>query len=481
MTVDQLLQRLRTIRARLVFSYVLVITVILIVVAFSVGAVHRRLGIARIDADLVSAMQSVAGVVESEINERLSLEIGAHEALYELELPGLGVSVLDAKGNRLGTRISGAPTLSAARQAEVSLHTPKTFESEQVRVAASTWQHGEYAYRIVTWTSLAPFEREHNRVMNTVRIAIALAALAALVAVWLIVRPALRPLSVMAASADAIDRRHLDARLPVPAPPDELRRLAVAFNGLLDRLAESIASQRRFMADASHELRTPVTVARTAAQVTLSSPLRSESEYREALEIVAAQTSLLSRIVDDLFLLALADVDGQDMVLRDCYLDDVVAGCVRDSSVVAKARGITITVDAVDDIAIRGDEELLRRMVMNLLDNAVRYGPARTDVRVSVSRDNGLATLTVEDSGPGIPDADRERVFERFVRLQTARTADGGGLGLPIARWIAEQHHGSLHLEPSARGSRFVATLPLQPGAAAARDAREPSQAVGAH
>jgi signal transduction histidine kinase len=481
MTGDQRLRRLRTIRARLVFSYVVVITLILIVVALAVGAVHRRLGIARIDADLVSAMHSVAGVVASEINERLSLEIGAHEALYELELPGLGVSVLDAKGNPLATRISSAPTLSAARQSEVALGTPQTFASAQVRIAASTWQHGEYAYRIVAWTSLAPFEREHNTVLNTVRIAIALAALAALGAVWFLVRPALRPLSVMAASADAIDPRYLDARLPVPAPPDELRRLAVAFNGLLDRLAESIASQRRFMADASHELRTPVTVARTAAQVTLSSPVRSESEYREALEIVAAQTGLLSRIVDDLFLLALADVEGQDIVLRECYLDDIVAGCVRDSSVVARARGITITVDAVDDVAIRGDEELLRRMVMNLLDNAVRYGPERTDVRVSVCQDSSVATLIVEDSGPGIPDADRERVFERFVRLQTARTAAGGGLGLPIARWIAEQHHGSLHLEPSARGCRFVAMMPLQPAAVSARDAREASQVVGAH
>lgn len=481
MSVERTLLRLRTIRARLVFSYILVIALILIVVALSVGAVHRRLGIARVDADLVSAMHSVAGVVASEIDERSSLEIGAHEALYELELPGLGVSVLDAKGGLLASRVSGAPTLTAARQSEVSLGTLQTYESEFVRVAASTWRHGEYPYRVVTWTSLAPLEREHNTVMNTVRIAIALAAVAALVAVWLIVRPALRPLSTMAASADAIDRRHLEARLPVPAPPDELRRLAVAFNGLLDRLAESIASQRRFMADASHELRTPVTVARTAAQVTLSSPVRSESEYREALEIVAAQTGVLSRIVDDLFLLALADLDGQYVVMGECYFDDVVTGCVRDISVLASARRISINVDSVEDVAIRGDEELLRRMVMNLLDNAVRYGSDGSEVRVSLSRENGAVTLTVEDSGPGIPEADRERIFERFVRLETAGPAAGGGLGLPIARWIAEQHTGSLHLAPSGRGCRFVVMLPLPTGAVAARDVREASQVVGAY
>jgi two-component system, OmpR family, sensor kinase len=461
MMISHALLRLRTIRTRLVLSYVLVITVILVVVVFAVGAVHRRLGIARVDSDLVSAMQSVAGVVASEINERFSLEIGAHEALYELELPGLGVSVLDVKGGQLASRVSGAPALAPARQSEIVIGAPQTLDSERVRVAASSWQHREYAYRVVVWTSLAPLEREHTTVMNTVRIAIALAALAALAAMWLIVRPALHPLAVMAASADAIDRRHLQTRLPLPAPPDELRRLAVAFNGLLDRLSESITSQRRFMADASHELRTPVTVVRTAAQVTLSSAVRTDSEYREALEIIEVQTGRLTQIVDDLFLLALADVDGQEVVLRECYLDDVVSACVRDASVMAKARGVTIKVDSADDVAVRGDEELLRRMVMNLLDNAVRYGPEGSDVRVRVSSSDRLVTLTVEDSGPGIPEADRERVFERFVRLETARTAAGGGLGLPIARWIAEQHHGSLQLEPPVRGCRFVATLPL--------------------
>jgi len=462
MSGERPLLRLRTIRARLALSYVLVVALILIVVVFAVGTVHRRLGIARIDSDLVSAMRSVAGVVASEINERLSLEIGAHEALYELELPGLGVSVLDVKGGQLATRVSGAPALSPARQTQAVIGSPQTLDSEQLRVAASTWQHGEYSYRIVAWASLAPLEREHTTVMNTVRIAIALAAFAALAAMWLIVRPALHPLAVMAASADAIDREHLETRLPVPAPPDELRRLAVAFNSLLDRLSESITSQRRFMADASHELRTPVTVARTAAQVTLSLPVRTEAEYREALKIVDVQTGRLTQIVDDLFLLALADLDGQDVELRECYLDDVVAGCVRDANVVANARRIGIIVDSVEDVAIRGDEELLRRMVMNLLDNAVRYSPEGSEVRVGVARNNGQATVIVEDDGPGIPEADRERVFERFVRLETARTAAGGGLGLPIARWIAEQHHGHLHLERSVRGCRFVATLPLR-------------------
>ena len=159
-----------------------------------------------------------------------------------------------------------------------------------------------------------PFDREHATVQNTIRASVPSAALAALVGGWLIVWRALRPLSQMAAVADSIDRRRFDARLPVPAPRDELRRLAVAFNALLDRLSDVVQAQRQFMADASHELRTPVTVARTAAQVTLAAT-RTEPEYREALDIISLQTDRLTHVVDDMFLLAVADVEGRPLIL----------------------------------------------------------------------------------------------------------------------------------------------------------------------
>jgi len=452
-----------TIRARLAISYGLVIAAVLAVVTFAVGAVHERLGMARVDADLTRAMRSVAGVVDSEVDERFDLAIGAHEALVELELPGIGVLVLDRSGGVLATRASGAPAVGAARLAAAQLDAPpRTLEPERVRTAASTWRHGPDAYSVVTWTSLGGLDRDHATVMNTVRIAIPFAALAALTGGWLIVWRALRPLSVMAAHADAIDRQHLEARLPLPAPPDELQRLAVAFNALLDRLSASASAQRRFMADASHELRTPVSVARTAAQVTLSAPHRSEPEYREALDIVASQADRLTHVVQDMFLLALADVDGRTLLRRHVYLDELVAECVRAAGVLAAPRGVSLTLESPEGVQLHGDEELLRRMVMNLLDNGVRYSNdgGRVDVSIAVGSDH--LTLTVRDSGPGIPASAHERVFERFVRLETSHPTSGGGLGLPIARWIAEQHSGTLELESTPDGSRFVVTLPVQ-------------------
>ena len=449
-----------SIRARLAVSYGLVMVAVLSVIAFAVGTVHERLGLARLDTDLAHAMRSAAGVVNSEITERRSLAAGALEGLIELELPGVGVSVLDDGGRLLATRFEGAPALNPERQRHiVAADTPLTLEPERLRVTASRWRHGSDAYTVVAWTALAPLDRDHATVMNTVRIAIPIAALAALAGGWLIVWRALRPLSQTAACADAINPGHLDARLPVPGPRDELRRLTVAFNGVLDRLSAEVGVQRRFMTDASHELRTPVSVARTAAQVTLAAPNRTEAEYREALGIVAGQTERLTRIVEDMFVLALADVDGRTLAPRYLYFDELVADCVQAAAVLAAERGITIALEAPEGVQMRGDDELLRRMVMNLLDNAVRYSPKGSAVSVVVGVTPTQITLTVDDAGPGIPQAKQDRVFERFVRLETARPTSGGGLGLPIARWITEQHGGSLRVESLTSGSRFVATL----------------------
>ncbi len=448
------------VRTRLAVSYGLVMVAVLTVLAFAVGTVHERLGLARIDTDLTHAMRSAAGVVNSEVTERRSLAAGALEAMVELELPGVGVSVLDESGRQLATRYGGAPALSPERQQQVvATDVPRTLEPERLRVAASRWRQGTNAYAVVVWTALAPLDRDHATVMNTVRIAIPIAALVALAGGWLLVWRALLPLAQTAAHADAIDPRHVDARLPVPGPRDELGRLTVAFNGVLDRLSASVGVQRRFMADASHELRTPVSVARTAAQVTLAAPSRTEAEYREALDIVASQTERLTRVVDDMFVLALADVGGRTLEPRHLYFDEVVAECVRAAAVLAAERGITIALEAPEGVQMRGDDELLRRMVMNLLDNAIRYSPEGSAVAVAVAVTLGQIRLTVDDAGPGIPEARRDHVFERFVRLETSRPTAGGGLGLPIARWIAEQHGGSLQLEASEAGSRFVATL----------------------
>src|SRR5262245_9133517 len=315
-----------TIRTRVALSYGVVIVVVLLVMALAVSLVHQRIGFARIDAELADAMRALDGVVVAELGEELALPAASIGALRELQLPGVALAILDSRGTVLATQAAGLPALSPAQlQRESPGAPPHTVAEHNIRVGASTWQHGTDAFRIVAWVPLAPFDREHATLQNTMRLGIPIAALVAMIAGWLIGRWALRPLTAMAADAAAIDHRRLEDRLPVAHPGDELGRLGAAFNAVLDRLSVVLRAQRRFMADASHELRTPVSVARTAAQVTLSTPTRTEAEYRDSLEVIATQMQRLTRVVDDMFTLALADLDARPLEPRDLYLDEIVA------------------------------------------------------------------------------------------------------------------------------------------------------------
>ncbi|HET9315999.1 MAG TPA: HAMP domain-containing sensor histidine kinase, partial [Vicinamibacteria bacterium] len=268
----------------------------------------------------------------------------------------------------------------------------------------------------------------------------------------------------MADEAARITDRTPGRRLTARHPRDELGTLARAFNDLLGRLESALAQQRQFMADASHELRTPVSIARTAIEVVGSRTGRPESEYVDALGVVAQQMRRLSRIVDDLFTLARADASGLPVVRAPLYLDELVADCVKEARVLAAAKPVALDWSGPADLEIDGDERLLRQMLMNLLHNAVRYTAPTGSARVEIAASDGAVEVDVTDTGAGIPEADRERIFERFVRLDPARAGEGAGLGLPIARAIAEAHGGTLALRRSdASGSVFRVRLPLRP------------------
>jgi signal transduction histidine kinase len=195
-----------------------------------------------------------------------------------------------------------------------------------------------------------------------------------------------------------------------------------------------MSAQRQFMADASHELRTPVSVARTAAQVMLDREGRSEQEYRESLTIVAEQTGRLKRMVDDMFLLARAEASTRPIEPSELYLDELIDECTRAVRVLADARGVEVRTDTEGEVPWVGDENLLRQLILNLLENALAHTPKGGCVTVGLTADTDAAQISVTDSGPGVPREDRERVFERFVRLADRATHTGAGLGLPIAR-----------------------------------------------
>src|SRR5260221_6048352 len=246
------------------------------------------------------------------------------------------------------------------------------------------------------------------------------------------------------------------------------------------------------MADASHELRSPVSIIRGEADVTLSQA-RTPEEYRGSLAIALDEARRLSQIVDDLFTLARADAGQYPLRPRDFYLEELDVECVRAARSMAAARSLTLRYEPDGEMPIHGDELLVRRLTMNLLDNAIKYTPEGGEINVACHRAGSEYSLTVRDSGPGIPAEAREKIFERFFRLDPARTQDrralgaaetaapattGAGLGLAIARWVAEAHHGRLVLWHSdASGSTFAAFLPANGAAATeSKDATHPKR-----
>jgi signal transduction histidine kinase len=271
---------------------------------------------------------------------------------------------------------------------------------------------------------------------------------------WLLTGRALRPVEAMRAQTAEISASDLSRRLDVPPTKDALARLARTLNDLLARLDTATRRQRRFVADAAHELRNPLSTLRARLDVT-ARHARSPQEQALARSLLQ-ETERLARLVDDLLQLARLD-DRPRLRLAPVDLDEIVFAEVRQ----ARPRTpLVIDQHAVGAARVHGDEDALARVVRNLLDNAVRY--ARTRVEVGLHATDGTARLVVADDGPGIPEADRERVFDRFTRLDDARSREtgGSGLGLAIVRDVVTAHHGRTLVEDNHPGARLIVLLP---------------------
>src|SRR6185436_13138843 len=215
--------------------------------------------------------------------------------------------------------------------------------------------------------------------------------------------------------------------------------LATTFNALLARLNAAFARQHQFMTDTSHELRTPLSVIHTAAGVTLEREHRGEDEYRDALKVIDEQTRRLTRIVEDMFTLTRADAGSHPLRQTKFYLDELLAEAARAAAVLAAHKGVIIDVASSPETPYYGDEDLLRRMILNLLDNAIKHTPPGGVIRIRLKRQEAKYLITIADTGTGIPAEAQPHIFERFYRADKARAraetdnGSGAGLGLAIA------------------------------------------------
>ncbi|MBV6522472.1 MAG: Adaptive-response sensory-kinase SasA [Gemmatimonadaceae bacterium] len=440
----------RSIRLRLTLWYAGTILALLLV-----GTITSRIVIRdALEDEFTRSLESSAGLVQGffrlEIAEYRQVEPTLAHIAGEMVIPDRRVEFVRPNGT-----VFTVPLPPRAR-ALLQLEPPVRVQDAMLDPALAP------GWRVRTTASRASLERRQQSVDRGAWIAVALAVLIALVAGWVLTGRTLRPVGQMADAADRITAG-AGGHLPIAVPDDELGRLGIRFNALLDRLDQTLARQRRFLADAAHELRTPIARARGVGELALSAP--GSADDREALERTQHELETMSHLVDELLELARIEANGSLGRSGTMYLDDVVAEVARRFDALARTRGQRIEVEVPEEVPIEGDLVAIERLVGILVDNALRYSPEGGVVRVAARRVGQSGEVIVIDEGIGIPPDERIMLFERFFRGARARKTapDGSGLGLAIAQKIAQQHRASIEFDPDVvRGTHAIVRFALR-------------------
>lgn len=479
-----------SIRIRLTLWYTLVLVLVIVVLCAVTYFIFWRSAVQHTDANLVELSDSFLVTLRAELEDQTGPDVfrtAAQEAIEEHHFRDTWYAIADQTGKviltSLDSRAAGPPPKAAQkvlssssfnRFLDASLRTDRLFGHIPVTEAgyrgfAQRFSAKGKSYTLIILQSLHPQKEMLEEAGSVFAWLIPIAVLLASVGGYFLARKSLAPVVAMSSQAGRIGAANLHERLAVQNEKDELGHLARSFNGLLDRLADSFERQRRFMADASHELRTPVAILRGESEVALSQEARSAEDYRESLGVLHHEAERLTRIVEDLFTLTRADAGQYPLQKSHFYLEELIAECVHSARTLAQAKKISLTFEGAPESPVHADESLLRRMLLNLLDNAIKYTSEFGRVTVACLRNGKEYHVSISDTGRGIPAELWPRIFERFFRVDKARSrsaSDGGGagLGLAISRWIAEAHQGRLELTRSdSTGTSFTAYLPVDP------------------
>ena len=379
--------------------------------------------------------------------------------------------IYDGKDGRILVQSQGVEPLGlhlAPGEVQAFLDNPKPYDigtaygrfriSNSVIAPASG---GRYLLQV--GASLDPMDAVLKRFLDLLLLRAVPSLFVSLVAAWWMARKALAPLTTLATEARGVKIGTLDRRLPTRGTNDQLDEVAVAFNETLAHLEESVGEMRQFSSALAHELRTPLAVLRGEMELVL---LRSGSalEWRTSAASQIEEIDKLTRMVNQLLTLARAESGEIALAREGVDLGALAATVTEQLEPVAQAKDLNLHCDVHQPVTVTGDSGWLERLLLNLLDNAIKYTPSGGDIRVGVLHENGHARVDVTDTGAGIPADAVPHVFERFYRVDPARssTVEGAGLGLSLAKWIVDRHHGRIEVrsEPG-RGSTFTIWLPV--------------------
>ena len=315
---------------------------------------------------------------------------------------------------------------------------------------------------LIIGRSTKQIDQALHGLVRTLAIADALALAVAAGGGIFLARRALKPVDKIAETAQEIGETDLSRRINVNTK-DELGRLAATLNAMIGRLEKAFQRQKQFTSDASHELRAPLAVIEAESSLALQKE-RPPSDYRQSLETISQESKQMSSLIEQLLTLARADAGKEQWNFTDVNLGRVITNLSADVEVLCQEKGLSCQLGQIQDLVVKGDAARLRELFMNLLDNAIRYTPAPGTVSVSLHREGEMAIVAIKDTGVGIAAEDMPFIFERFYRVDKARSrAQGGtGLGLAICRYIAEAHGGKIEVESQVGvGSTFSVWLPL--------------------
>ncbi|MFQ5691863.1 MAG: sensor histidine kinase [Nitrospinota bacterium] len=460
-------------KTRLTFWYSGVMAGLLVAVSLVVYAAVRHQLYANLDGSLRAAGKALASVDRPQLTSPpASLFSRLFPDLPTSRLFDRTVQVLDLAGEirERSLSLGGAQVRLSRLARENALKGRSTLETVQPPGRAPIRVYTQPVVRsgrVVNFVQVAASYGEINRTLRRLALillgivpsAVVLAGLGG----WTLARRALRPVDEVAAAARRITAERLNERIARPASEDELARLVDTLNAMIARLEAAFDRVREFSADASHELKTPLTILRGEVEVLLSSE-RTPEEYQRGLLVIMEEVQRMGGIVEDLLTLAKADLGATQLHFAPVDLGDLVGEVFEAARTLPEAEGKRFTLSRRDPLVIEGDADRIRQMVMNLVVNAFRYTFPGGKVDLSLRGTNGRAQISVSDSGIGIAERDVGRIFDRFYRTAEARGmgSEGSGLGLNICKWIAESHKGTIRVK-SRRGvgSTFTVELPL--------------------
>jgi heavy metal sensor kinase len=449
---------LKTIKFRLTMWYLMTLVVLLLV--FGIAAyfllshnLHQNLddSLSKRANELQASLEVTDGGVE--FNEKLSeLVLIYNDNQTLMQRLGPNVEFVNIAG-----------IVNQALYGETSFLTTTTSDGQEVRLYATPFTiDSKTRIAVIIGRPVA----EIKGVLETFRSILGFSALAlvllASVGGLFLANRTLRPVDRITGTAQEIGESGLNRRIDVRSE-DELGRLAATLNRMIERLEAAFDRQRQFTADASHELRTPLSIIQAESSLALDRE-RSAAEYRRALEAISQEVTYMSDVIGKLLFLARTDAGKEPLEFNDVNLKELIEKLASDMEVLAKDKGVGFNIGPLENLTVKGDRIQLRQLFLNLLKNAVTYTPSGGSISSSVARQKETAVVTISDTGIGIPPEHLPHIFERFYRVDKARSrAQGGtGLGLAIAKYVAEAHGGKINVESQmGKGSIFQVILPL--------------------